>query len=83
LAHTPEECKSIFVTWAKMFGILTASIVVAMGGTWQCATAEAQQNEHIREQTRKVARVERIVDVIENQLMADMDTLKRIAREGR
>ena len=84
MAHNIEDCKSVFVTWVKMFAMLAASVAVAVGGAWRCAMVEAGQNQTIRDNVREIQNVTRIVDVLQIRLVADMDTLKtELRKQGR
>ena len=71
-----SECKSIFVSWVWLVGILVGLFAAGVGGTVAYVRAEMKQDQMIEKQNEKIdARISAVERVIFNQ-----DTIKGMLR---
>jgi membrane protein implicated in regulation of membrane protease activity len=80
VAHTPEDCKNVFPTWRWLVGILFSLMLGIVSIVLAYENREREQEHEIITNRRDIQDVKRVLSVIEDRLIADMDTLKREAR---
>ena len=79
MAHTPDECKSIFVSWQWLIGILGVSISVIATLSFSASRTITQTENDVKNLYISDENITKRIQTIE-VINKDMDTIKTLLR---